>query len=254
MNGIIIYNRCDYEKNSSYALWLKEELEKRNARAEIVFEDFYLDRDRNYSNIQFAVNRTRDYNISLRLELGGIKVYNNSKITLLGNNKLAAYNYCNHKGYKYMTTVINPFNNENIVAKPIYGHGGQGIYIHSDEKIAEDYLYQEYAQNVIGDIRFYILENEIDIAVLRKKTKGICSNYSMGNPFEVYNYHSSEKSYVTSFIDELNIDYCGVDFLLLENGELIFNEIEDVVGSRMLSELNINHSAEKLARIITKID
>ena len=37
--------------------------------------------------------------------------------------------------------------------------------------------------------------------------------------------------------NELKADYCGIDFLLFGNDDtLIFNEIEDVVGARMLSE------------------
>ena len=41
---------------------------------------------------------------------------------------------------------------------------------------------------------------------------------------------------VNKIIDAFDFDYVGIDFLVGENEELIFNEIEDVVGARMLSQ------------------
>ena len=38
-------------------------------------------------------------------------------------------------------------------------------------------------------------------------------------------------------INLFSIDYAGIDFLINENNELIFNEIEDSVGARALYEL-----------------
>ena len=40
------------------------------------------------------------------------------------------------------------------------------------------------------------------------------------------------------------MDYAGIDFLLTKDNKLIFNEIEDVVGSRMLSKLGINNTTD----------
>ena len=56
---------------------------------------------------------------------------------------------------------------------------------------------------------------------------------------------SSENNSVNLILEQLPVaaDFIGVDFLL-DRGNLIFNEIEDVVGSKMLyasSELDVAH-------------
>ena len=40
----------------------------------------------------------------------------------------------------------------------------------------------------------------------------------------------------------LDIDYVGVDFFLTKSGEFIFTELENAVGSRMLSVLGENNT------------
>lgn len=46
----------------------------------------------------------------------------------------------------------------------------------------------------------------------------------------------------------------GIDFLIDENGEFLFNEIEDVVGARMLYQLtDINLVGKYLEFIIERI-
>ena len=51
-----------------------------------------------------------------------------------------------------------------------------------------------------------------------------------------------EKAIVEKIVDLFDFGLAGIDFIIGDNGALIFNEIEDVVGSRMLyscSDINI---------------
>ena len=78
MLGYILYNKEDYKKNSSYVNWIKEIGKKRGLDIELRFsEEFYSD-GMNTKNIDFVINRSRDYNISLVFELNNVRVFNNS--------------------------------------------------------------------------------------------------------------------------------------------------------------------------------
>lgn len=253
MKGFLIYCKNDYEKNKTFAKWLSDECQKEGMKLELLFrEDFYAFRP-DIRPDEFVINRSRDYNLSLTLELAGVRVFNNSKITLIGNNKLAAYSFAQNKNYAYPSVLVSPSRDEKTLMKPIDGHGGEGIaLVDQDTVFKKEYLYQEFLRDIVGDIRFYILGDRIHDAVLRKSVHGIQSNYSLGNDFERYAFSLSEEKYILSFIDGLNIDYAGADFFLKKDGSLVFNEMEDVVGSRMLSALGTNCTARLLANLIAR--
>jgi hypothetical protein len=82
-----------------------------------------------------------------------------------------------------------------------------------------------------------IKDNKIVKAILRKSTKDFRANYSISKSAEVYELNENEISLINKVINLFSIDYAGIDFLINENNELIFNEIEDSVGARALYEL-----------------
>ena len=55
-----------------------------------------------------------------------------------------------------------------------------------------------------------------------------------------------------SMIMLLKVDYAGFDFFITKEGKLIFNEIEDAVGSRMLSLLGENETVPLFVEHILK--
>ena len=77
---------------------------------------------------------------------------------------------------------------------------------------------------------------------MRYKPAGsILCNYKHGSEIQLYEASSEQFKIVTKLIDSIGIvDFVGIDFFLTEDGKFIFNEIEDVVGSRMLSALGCN--------------
>lgn len=242
MNGLVVYCKNDYIGNESFVEWLISEFKKYNANLRLLFvEDFEKSFIRQ-REIDFVINRSRDYNISLLFELNGIRVYNSSKVTLLGNNKLAGYAYAKQKGYPFAEVLLpNSENACTVISKPIYGHGGKGIKLLDKSPFwLPENVNQRYLEDMVGDIRFYILENKVFCAVLRKAKDGFLSNFSQGGDVSFYSCTEKEKKFVEDFISELSVDYAGIDFLLAKDGSLYFNEIEDAVGSRMLTRLGKN--------------
>lgn len=254
IDGILIYNEKDIEKNNSYISWLIEEGRKRGLNIRLI-----LDKDINdlEYNFKFAINRSRNFNLTYKLEEEGIRVYNNYKFCILGNDKLIAYDYIDTLGIKYpkvFRNLDNSFKINKVIEKPKNGHGG------SDIRIVNEYdnldfsknVYQEYIEDYIGDIRFYVIKNKIEHAVIRiPKENSIISNFTKGGDVQIYNYSNKEEKIINKILENLNIDFGGIDFLFLRNGELLFNEFEDAVGSRMLSYLGINDTMEKFLNHIS---
>ena len=87
-----------------------------------------------------------------------------------------------------------------------------------------------------------MIGTEIIAAVLRTAKEGFKSNFSLGGEVSLYELSDSEIEIVNRIIGQFEFGLVGIDFIIGDDGELIFNEIEDVVGSRMLyqcSDINI---------------
>lgn len=138
------------------------------------------------------------------------------------------------------------------VIKSVSGHGGKEVMLLSDfmcnrqaygdqEIQVKGYYHEKYViQPLIDcngrDLRVYIIGKRIIGAVLRQSVSGFKSNFSLGGHVSLYELSEPQKRIVNKIIDAFDFDYVGIDFLVGENEELIFNEIEDVVGARMLSQ------------------
>jgi glutathione synthase/RimK-type ligase-like ATP-grasp enzyme len=247
MNGLLVYSKEDLKKNSDYITWFLNEAQKRNIAIRVTTDQQIETLGINKNEvIDFVINRSRSYEISLLFELNDIKVFNNSSITLIGNNKLAAYAYAKEKGYDFPRILLDFSSEKEILVKPNNGHGGEGIHLVNDIKSfsSTEKLKQEYISDIIGDIRFYIINNQIINAVIRSSEDKIVSNFSQGGAFQIYNYSKNEELFIKKFMVGKTFDYVGLDFFLTKEGELLFNEVEDVVGSRMLSALGVNNTTE----------
>ena len=247
MKGILVYSKKDIKKNVDYISWLVNEGKKKDIHLEVkTDEEIRMNGIKYHTTLDFIINRSRSYELSLLFELNNIKVFNNSKVTLLGNNKLSAYAYAKKKNYEFPEVLLDSSIKNQVISKPNAGHGGVGIHLVTDEspiKNTHD-IQQKYLSGLLGDIRFYIINNEIINAVIRFSNEKIVSNYAQGGNFEIYDFSEKERQYIKEFMKGTTFDYVGLDFFLNKEDELIFNEIEDVVGSRMLSKLGINNTTE----------
>lgn len=152
-----------------------------------------------------------------------------------------------HKNFllEQLNTVKRPF-----VVKSVSGHGGSQVFLVEEgddvapiyEKLDDHVVIQPLASSKKQDLRVYIVGNEIVGAVLRTGKDGFRSNFSLGGKAEFYTLEEDEKAIVEKIVDLFDFGLAGIDFIIGDNGALIFNEIEDVVGSRMLyscSDINI---------------
>ncbi len=139
-----------------------------------------------------------------------------------------------------------------VIIKSVDGHGGNEVFLldngaSNTEKLKEileslkgkDCVIQERIDSNSSDIRVYILGGEIYAAVLRNGSSDFRSNYSLGGSASEYKLMESQKSYIRKFAEALGgsrVGMAGIDFIVTKDGNLVFNEVEDMAGSRMLYE------------------
>lgn len=249
IKGLVIYDEVDVEKNKSYINWLIEDGKKYGLQLELI-----LASNINYENIRkkykFAINRSRNFNITYNLEALGLRVFNKYDFCKLGNDKLEAYNFIKTLDIKYPCIHRNSKSikeSKRIIEKPKNGHGGIGVNILKNFNSLDfnKNVYQDFIEDYVGDIRFYIINNNIVSSVIRLPQKDkILSNFSRGGEAKLYKYSPLQKEIIDKILRNIEIDFGGIDFLLLENGDILFNEFEDAVGSRMLSYLGVNNTME----------
>ena len=141
-SGIIIYSKIDAKKN----YWFIDELIKYFANYDIklnlVIDDEYSQYLTLNLDITFAINRTRDYKISLDLENKNIKVFNNQIVNKIANNKYLSYLLFKKLNITCMDTYLNVDSSLNypLVMKEVSGHGGTEVYlVKSKEEINSIY-------------------------------------------------------------------------------------------------------------------
>ncbi|MDY4214620.1 MAG: ATP-grasp domain-containing protein [Candidatus Onthovivens sp.] len=255
--GIIIYSKIDAKKN----YWFIDELIKYFANYDIelnlVLDDEYSQYLTLNLDIKFAINRTRDYKISLDLENKNIKVFNNQIVNKIANNKYLSYLLFKELNLPCMDTYLNIDSSLNypLVMKEVTGHGGTEVYlVKSKEEIDsiyrlnknKTYIFQPLCSNIGIDVRVYMFKNEPLVAFKRESINDdFKSNYSLNHKASIFKLDEEMIAICKKITKELNSDYIGVDFIF-NNNKWVVNEIEDPVGAWMIYDLtNID-----LAKII----
>ena len=263
----LIYNRGEAEPNKNYIGFYRQACASRGVDFLLLYKE---DLDAGIIPMPecgFVINRTRDLTLTKTLEQKGLPVFNNSLITYLGNDKLAALRYIEEAGLPILKTSENleDFDCFPVVMKSIDGHGGIEVFLlqrpedamlRQAEAIAIRkaaissntpirWIYQEPADTPGKDLRVYVTGSRITACMLRSSATDFRSNFCLGGKASVYTLSPEEEQTVQTIISHLSktenglpeyrkaIGHCGIDFLF-HQGHLVFNELEDVVGSRML--------------------
>ena len=88
------------------------------------------------------------------------------------------------------------------------------------------------------DIRVFVIGKKVKAAVLRESASSFKANYTLGGSASLYELTASELALVERVMRSFDFGMVGIDFIFAEDGSLMLNEIEDVVGSRTLSALS----------------
>ncbi len=205
----------------------------------------------------FACVRTIDPFLSRVLELSGARVFNPAGISAIANDKRLSYAVAAAAGVRVADTFFEIRNSKAgpadflgedafpLVAKAASGHGGKQVEaVENRREFAaakrrsagkDKMLAQRFVPAGTSDVRVYVLGGSIFKAVRRVSGDGFKSNYSLGGSAEPYDLTKDEENAVMKIVSALGTvpDFVGIDFFPDVNGP-VFNEIEDVAGTRML--------------------
>lgn len=276
--GWLVYNKKDRKDNSDYIAWILDHAKKESLHLELILrEDILIGIQENkrylsYKGIEdlpdFAIVRTIDPLFSAHLEALGIQVFNNAKVAYIANNKGLTHHYVEQLNVPVVATIFTKKSHlhpENaplefpLVVKSARGRGGSEVYwISAIEEwqemlrgsLADDLIIQETNVQIGKDLRVYVVGKQIIASVLRTSETDYRANFRLGGKAEVYELTDHEASLVMKIVNHFDFGMVGIDFLIGLDGELLFNEIEDIVGSRMLSALtDVNISYRYLKHI-----
>lgn len=219
MKPILVYSKEEANRNKFVVDIIEKEL-----GAKLVEPDYR-------GEASFVINRSNDYKIAEYYESKGVRVYNPAKLSKLANNKQLCYDFMEQNGIEILPTRCStpPF-----VKKPTDGHGGQGVVMcNSADDYDENMVCQKVASDLGRDVRIWVIGGEIIVSIIRISDTDFRSNYCLGGRAEIYKLNQQEKALVNKILSLIDGDYYGVDFVF-NNGKMVFNEIEDTVGARMV--------------------
>ena len=222
MSGVLIYTNKEAKRNR---FSIEKFIQKLDVK--LVDENYRGDAD-------FVINRTNDYKIAEYYESRGIRVFNPSSLSKIANDKQKCYEFMKENGIEIM-----PINYKGVpaVKKRIDGHGGIDVYMLDKAEPFEDgYVYQKPCDTLGRDVRVWLIGGKIIASILRSSDTDFRSNFCLGGKASEYTLTDDDRALVYKIADLLDYDYIGIDFIF-NNGRLVFNEIEDTVGARMVYSL-----------------
>ena len=221
MSGILIYTKSEAQRNDFAVGKFTENLD-----VQLVDESYREAAD-------FVINRTNDYKIAQYYENMGIRVFNPSALSRLANDKQKCYEFMQENNIEIMP--VN-YTQTPVVKKKIDGHGGKEVtMLNEAEEFEDGYVYQKPCDTLGKDLRVWVIGNEIITSILRESKTDFRSNFCLGGSATPYTLNKTEVEQIKKIIALVKSDYIGIDFIF-NNGRLVFNEIEDTVGARMVYE------------------
>ena len=288
MRAWLIYDAFEAQRNAAYiavyfAACRERHIELRLLLAEQIQTGIVANRAVIYYNHipqaapDFVICRTINPRLTYQFEQLGIPVFNNFQVSSICNDKGRTYQYVSRAQVPIMDTLIfrrDPDSSEPppvpaqdsfgfpLVVKPASGKGGRQVFlVHNPGELSQawaaqpagDVIIQKVASDIGRDLRVYVIGRRIVAAMLRTSPTDFRSNYCLGGRAEIYPLSNPEKAIIHRIIDLFDFGLAGIDFVF-HGGQLILNEIEDVVGSRMLyAKTDINIAAEYLDAIAARI-
>jgi gamma-F420-2:alpha-L-glutamate ligase len=263
LEGWLLYTKEDYRRNKAFAERFLNFGNNSKSRIRLIFKDdliygiknntYWLSyKDLEISPPDFVINRSIDYMMSRHLEYMGARVFNSSKVSEICNDKARTYQEIARLSIPVVDTIFadkNMILNDMlkisfpVVVKSADGRGGKEVFLVRSAKelvgVAENTGKNKFViQKVCGcpgkDVRVYVVGRKIVGAVIRRSKTGFKANISLGGVPEFYHLNENEIKTVMKITDQFNFGMVGIDFIFDENMGFLFNEIEDVAGSRSL--------------------
>lgn len=277
MKAWILYDKESADYNSNYIQMYVSEGKKLGIQVQLVYrEDLFIGNDFNGLTIcfqkekvhlpDFVINRTRDAMLARQFEGLGISVFNNSEVTEVCNDKARTYQKVSELGICCVPAIYHRNSelalvnwSDSDVIKSVNGHGGKQVFLGKEDKSeiinkigCSDFVVQPYIRGPGQDVRVYLVGNEVVAVVRRQAENGFKANYSLGGSVSLIHMKEKQIKIVEQICKHFSFSMVGIDFIIDEKGNWLFNEIEDVVGARMLYQCSSIHIVREYLLYIKK--
>lgn len=279
-NAWLIYNKQDADQNTSYIHWFIEEAKLQGIALRLILrEDMTIGIINNKRTVLYnnqkanipllAIVRAVDPLLSLHLEGLGVLVFNSSFLSRICNNKELTYHHVYDLSIPMVDTIFTNWQQLHttkpldypFVVKEATGRGGKQVFLIENEldwstclpSLSPNTIVLQSSNVMHGkDLRVFVVGREIVGAILRENSNDFRANYKLGGTATWYTLDREEFKLVNKIIQHFDFGMVGIDFLFNTEGQLLFNEIEDVVGSRTLSAVSDVNILQKYVTHIKK--
>lgn len=276
MNGIIIVNQT-IGHNQYKIDRLMEESKKLGIDLKVFVNNGTLSVIKNneiFINLpkcDFVLYFDKDIYLARLLEKAGYRLFNRADFIKLCDDKMLTFIRCANEGIRMPKTLSGPLvytdlNESNfafldkvidelgfpMVVKKVYGSLGEGVYLIKDkDELVDLYkdiarnpiIFQEYIKSSFGQsIRVLIVNGKVFGSFIRKNNYDFRSNFGDNASSRQLENPAKYEQFAQNIADKLNIDYAGIDLLVLDDGEPIlceinsnafFEEFEKVTGKNV---------------------
>lgn len=256
LKSLIIYDRSEVQRNRRFIDYWLETAKARGVDMELVTTDRlsyglrgnlpFLKLDGAFYTCDFVVMRAKKPLLSHHLESMGVKVFNNAHVGEILNDKRKTHALL-HEHFPMMDTAFidcdapSPFPYP-VVVKSAAGCGGREVRLCADEDsyraAIRDFQYAAVVQPLCDtpgkDVRIYMLGREILQGMLRySDNDDFRANFGLHHCAKPIDIPDDIRRMALECAEIFDFGLVGVDFIF-HNGKALFNEAEDVVGTRML--------------------
>lgn len=269
MRGIILINAYS-PAVTRQARRMSEELEKLGANVSIARNDFFP-----YSteceisgglDCEFCVYLDKDKYVSRMMEKSGVRLFDNARAIELCDDKMLTHIelagrgipmpktlpglLCYDRAAKIKSSALDRIEAEigyPVIVKQSFGSLGKGVFKADDraelirilESIkCEPHLFQRYIAPSSGkDMRVIVIGGKVVGGIIRASDGDFRSNIGLGAHAVKTDVPSEIAEIATAVATALDLDYCGIDFLLAPkplvcevNSNAFFDAFEQATG------------------------
>ena len=287
MNGVIIINQ-ELGHNKYKISRFKEEFSRLGISLDVFVNDGTLAMIKDneiqvhFPKCDFVIYLDKDIYLARILEKAGYRLFNKADFIKLCDDKALTNIACASRGIKMPDTITGPLfyspelKEENLeflddviaklglplILKRVYGSLGLGVYlIKTKEELIEGYkehcrapiLFQRYIGSSYGvSARVIIIDKKVFGGFIRYNKSDFRSNFGDNASSRPLTHEDKCFALANYIAQELDIEYAGIDFMFLEDGEPVLCEINSNAFFEEFEKVTKLNVAKEYALMIKK--